>query len=128
MIEIKFRAKLDKESFPKSYKKDWVYGFVSKHEDEWCIDTFGNDGRFVSNGQYLKINGETIGQFTGHKDKSGVEIYSGHIYDIGMCTKVIRPEHFIEDTYELMELLKDNATVEIIGDIYEYPELLEAAE
>lgn len=63
-------------------------------------------------------------QYTGLKDKNGKEIFEGDVYDIGICTKVIRSTHFIEDTFELMKMLQDNAKVEVIGNIYENQELI----
>ena len=75
-------------------------------------------------------------QYTGLKDKNGKEIYDN---DILYCSKVYyKLKRHISGAYELYEILKDGKysckpyflfheidKVEIIGNIYENPELLE---
>ncbi len=141
MREIKFRARLDKKAFPRSYNKGWAYGFVSRNDDGWAIDTFGNVGGFVGNGQYLSIDGETIGQYTGLKDKNGTEIFHKDIVDWidgefsfravvedGYWQWYLKGVYPI-DNFDFADYTDKNQTdLVIVGNIYENPELLEVTE
>lgn len=116
MREIKFRA-WDKE------KKMWtnwkcydnMFYFMDKITGAWIRDD--------------KFNRFELMQYTGLKDKNGKEIYEGDIVryysfikDKKLLAEVIFEEGcFVIDDY----YLGHKKRVEVIGNIYENPELLE---
>lgn len=122
MREIKFRG-LSKGL------NEWTYGYYNA-----CAGSWGEINQFISypfsNG--ILVDENTIGQYTGIKDKNGKEIYEDDIVkspcgihkvifvDGGFC---LDTEEFATDLYRMIDSKGNH--LEVIGNICENPELLE---
>lgn len=130
MREIKFRG-------IKISQGTMVYGYFSGFVNDGKLALIGNPKDNGDTGWW--VNKETVGQFTGLLDKNGKEIYEGDIlkyhledsvgsYD-GTAAVFYYEDGFCIETGEsgycpyLCEVLTGDA--EVIGNIYENPELLE---
>ena len=133
MREIKFRGK----------RKDnggWVYGYYfhgSSNDTHWIHLLDEN----TAVGPCVQVIPETVGQYTGLRDKNGKEIYEGDIYDnpcaIGLLQVVFDEGRFVgrhithdeaisrKDVFGRIYPRCPNEQVEVIGDIHNNPELLE---
>ncbi len=123
MREYRFRGKrLDGD-------KEWVYGSLIKKwngiKDIYSIFDWPYE---------YEVDPDKVGQYTGLHDKNGKEIYEGDIikaktfnyplcieWDRGECAFVMRSTHS-GATYGFMW------EIEIIGNIYDNPELLKEVE
>ena len=150
MREILFRAKAINRnegwSYRTNYKNgDWVYGLVITMYD----DRFPNLPAEVKNTDGVSgidVDYKTIGEYTGLTDKNGTKIFEGDIvkfrHDSEFDKKVYYRNYAVEfiNTYVTYGLRLRNKGIhfpfkkatalqhdaEVIGNIYDDPELLNA--
>jgi uncharacterized phage protein (TIGR01671 family) len=136
MREIKFRGKRKDDGL-------WIYGYYSyKWRTQQHYIRCSPDQGMMTDAEFEVIP-ETVGQFTGLKDKDGKEVFEG---DIFKCPdfyggKFAYAGEWIEDYEDLIEEITfsegsffvgdmplhaifDKETFEVIGNIYENPEFL----
>lgn len=123
--EIKFRAK-------NTDTKEWVYGYLA---DETYINNINTIDL-----SSIEVDSDTVGQFTGLKDKNGKEIYEGDILWAsdgvigyvkggvrGYCYDVVFIKHPAgEECWSLYSTVMDDypGKIKVIGNIHDNPELL----
>ena len=124
MREILFRGKASTE---------WVYGDL-RHINDGRV-AVRKDGEIYP----YEVIPETVGQYTGLTDKNGKRIFEGDVvnalFDFGMPIKsvcgfkggafgLLAKQHGAEHFHAFISLC--NVKYEVIGNIYDNPELLEA--
>lgn len=139
MREIKFRG------YSEFYKK-WLYGSLVDNlfkdlkagkKCSYIFDTSLNENYdcwedFIQD-EELEVITNSVGQYTGLKDKNGVEIYEGDIVKInenlyevwhsGLAFGLIdKNKNFFEYMCQLCDM--NGKVYEVIGNIYENPEFL----
>ena len=132
MREILFRGK-------QADSGKWVYGFISGlNNDEYGIPMTMNDTEGLCD---IIVNPITVGQYTGLTDKNGRRIFEGDIvrfididFDgserkaVGVIAWNRKAANFdiVKGTYRLDFHYPVFEEIEVIGNIYDNPELLES--
>jgi len=129
MREIEFRGK-------GLYKDRWYYGYYVEHKmsmQNYIIDL----DEEVMNKEHL-VDKNTIGQYTGLKDKNGTKIFDGdllyyrnsnHDEEDGAMEVVFEDGAFMIAGDILVPLHETYSwELEVVGNIYDNPELVEKVE
>ena len=129
MREILFRGKIQGLT-------DWSYGYYAKSGENHFIllDTDNEDN-------YSIVDPETVGQYTGLKDKNGKRIFEGDIVqwkdeNFNNYTSVVEwcGEKWNYPAFDLakhdyecngLQYVHEDCIIEVIGTIHDNPELLE---
>ena len=125
MREILFRGKtIDGVAWEEGYYVHIPIGRIG--EDEHLIQTLQGDGRM---GILYDVIPETIGQYTGLKDKNGKRIFEGDIV-INKHPRRLSNKPFVVEYKPIVGgygywRLDIHDQLEVIGNIYNNPELLE---
>ena len=125
MRDIKFRGK-------RIDNGEWVYGSLLNDfgGDTWIINTLQEIKDATIKNVWHKVAPETVGQYTGLRDKNEKEIYEGDILR-DEHTQKIRAVEYNSPSFVLVDSNRyffwncHYDEQEVIGNIYENPELME---
>ena len=136
MREILFRGRIS--------KNEWVYGLPIEGEPlvgggkETCIVTKPGlsyyDGILMTYDECVEVGPSTVGQFAGLTDRNGVKIFEGDIVlHKGECGLVVYSYDYgmfeVDFDYCFASFIDiSTSNCEVIGNIYDNPELLEVNE
>ena len=121
MREILFRGK-------RRDTGEWSYGSLQCFKGYSIFDTIWKN--------FITVNSKTVGQYTGLKDKNGTMIFEGDIVKTVEGPFKVVCEHGAFWLYDELLLSNDHLdflgtykteAIEVIGNIYDNPELLEVA-
>ena len=148
MREILFRGK-------RTDNGEWAYGYYAHRPTAVCIGESNPSCIYVpacdpdDNSEFIEVLPETVGQYTGLTDKNGRKIFEGDIirltdkhneiewtavvvfgnpngeYNWGWQLKAIGEFDGNKDILLWVDMEESGAYCEIIGNIYDNPELLE---
>ena len=128
MREILFRGK-------RKYSGRWIYGGV---DTDWGLEPKNRDRFWINQAYYgeSSVIPETVGQYSGKKDRNGVKMFEGDIVRSWFAGEkyyevIFRDGAFglrwVHNGYERFSAFTsfvDRVEFEVIGNIHDNPELL----
>lgn len=131
MKDIKFKI------YDKELKESHIEELQDLSEDDYWYDGKTDMWSVLYDSHNEQVRFVAL-QYTGLKDKNGTEIYEGDILQIlGGCysqgfyewNEKVYIKDYIFDSYNLMMTINQigNESVEVVGNIYDNPELLKEA-
>lgn len=147
MRETKFRGKSDLtiaelEEAGVPHKNGWIVGNLIGNEEFPVIvgPIVDCNDEYFNTEWWASVIPETVGQYTGLKDKNGVEIYEGTVlkYDAPSKYKNLQTKHLVSFSDGRFDWKNDDyvlchSTINykegyvVYGNIHDNPELLEVA-
>jgi uncharacterized phage protein (TIGR01671 family) len=123
------RADMRKIEFRGKWKNNgkWVYGCYIKADRKEYIYV---EGETIFDTGRAEIIPDTVGQYTGIKDKNGVMIFDGDIVQgrvFGKCLVFwndLAAAFFIKRTDDIRHPMQSLLSYTVIGNIHDNPELL----